>query len=121
MLSSLWAGLDALPVGAPWVLVALVDQPAVHAETCGQLSRAADRDPDLVHVAAHAGNEGHPVVFPARLLAALRGAALATGAQEIVNIERAAGRLRVHAVDDPGASLDVDTPADLRRLEECVP
>ncbi len=60
------------------------------------------------------GSPGHPVGFRAELFPALRALEGDAGARTVVQAQRA--RLRRLPVTDPGVLMDVDTPANLRRL-----
>lgn len=115
---SLKAGLAAVPPGRH-ALVALVDQPALTADTVAALL-AAHR-PGRVTAAAYpdasgALKRGHPVLFDASLLAAVADSAHGdAGARDFL---RAQPEL-LDLVDCQawGAGQDVDTPADLPLLE----
>jgi molybdenum cofactor cytidylyltransferase len=112
-LSSLLAGLAALERPAA-VLMTLVDVPLVRPSTVRALVDAWQAtDAPLVRP-VHAGRHGHPVVFGAALLDALRRADPAAGAKPVV---RAFGHASIDvAVDDPGVVEDVDTPEAYARL-----
>jgi molybdenum cofactor cytidylyltransferase len=96
------------------LLVLPIDQPLVQSASIARLLEASRRSPDAVVRAVHDGRHGHPVIFPSRLFPALRRADPLVGARAV---------LRAHPeavldcpVDDPGVTLDVDTPDDYRRL-----
>lgn len=123
-LSSLKVGLAALreratpPAAA---VVALVDHPAVLADTVARLVDAWRQPPTVGVATAPAivvptcgGRRGHPVLFAAGVWDELLATPDALGARAVVHADPA----RVHevAVDDPGIRVDVDTPADLLRL-----
>ena len=59
------------------------------------------------------GRRGHPVLFGAGWLPALRALSGDEGARAIL---QTAQRLTLVAVEDPGVLLDVDRPEDLQRL-----
>ena len=60
------------------------------------------------------GRRGHPVIFDRQLFDELRSAPLDSGARVVV---RAHWAQSVDVpVQDPGCLIDVDTPADYRRL-----
>jgi molybdenum cofactor cytidylyltransferase len=112
-LSSLLVGLAALDAPEA-VLMTLVDVPLVRADTVRALVDAWHETHAPLVRPVHAGRHGHPVVFGAALLDALRRAEPAAGAKPVV-------RAFLHAsvdvaVDDPGVVEDVDTPEAYARL-----
>ena len=112
-LSSLLAGLETL--GAPEAaLVTLVDLPLVHASTVASLLATWHRTRAPLVRPLWAGRHGHPVIFGAPLLDALRKADLATGAKPVVH--RFLSDAVSVAVDDPGTVDDIDTPEAYDRL-----
>lgn len=126
MQSSISVGLAAL--GCPLegsaidvvdgVLIALVDQPALRAETVAALTDAFRHDPrSIVVPRSPEGRRGHPVIFPGALLAELH-VAHAEGAREV--LWRHAERVRELAVSDVGAFRNVNTPDDLAALESAL-
>jgi molybdenum cofactor cytidylyltransferase len=95
------------------LLVALADMPRVRGETMRAVA-ATLRAGAPVAVPVHAATRGHPVGFAAALrpeLEALRGDA---GGRALLG--RYAAQIVEVPVDDPGALLDVDTPAALAAL-----
>jgi molybdenum cofactor cytidylyltransferase len=60
------------------------------------------------------GRHGHPVLFDARVLPALRAADVTAGARAIVRAH--ASEVCDVEIDDPGAYEDIDTPDDYRRV-----
>lgn len=114
-LSSLRLALAVLPAGTRWVMMALVDHPAVKEETLRALIAAADAAPDdAVVLPVCGGRRGHPVVFGRALFAELLAVPENEGARAVVRRDPA--RVREVACDDPGILKDVDTPADLQGL-----
>ncbi len=114
--SSLRAGLDSLAGGgADAALVALVDQPGIGAEAMARVA-GAYRGPGTLASAAYGGRRGHPV-----LLGADRWAGVARSAE---GDRGARAYLRAHEAeivlvpcDDVADPYDIDTEADLARLE----
>jgi molybdenum cofactor cytidylyltransferase len=113
-LSSLLAGLDAIPEASEGVLVTLVDVPMVSAATVrAVISAWLDRRAPIVRPAI-GDRHGHPVIFDRRVFAALRAAPLDEGAKRVVRDHEVA--LENVPVADEGCLMDVDTPDDYRRL-----
>ncbi len=105
----------ALGLGAPCVLVALVDQPELDLTVLRALAAAAAREPGAVHLPLFRGQRGHPVVLPISLAAPLRDARPGESAREV--IARAGLLVREHPLDAPGILLDLDTPEELARWQ----
>lgn len=112
-LSSLQRGLEILrdPAG---LLVLTVDRPHVRPATVAALLAAFAADPACIWQPAHAGRRGHPIVYPAALLPALR--ALPADASPRDLLARHEELRRSLAVDDPAVLDNLDSPADLTRL-----
>lgn len=115
MLSSVQAGLRALPADVEAVVLALGDQPAVQAETVRRLVRTwLEQRPPLV-LPVFQGRRGHPLLLcmslRAEILALPENATLKTVVHhhlsEAVQI----------AVDDAAVTADVDTPEDYQRAQ----
>ena len=113
MLSSVRCGLRALPERCRDVLVALGDQPAVHAGLIDDMIRAFAAEQKGILVPCHDGRRGHPLLFSVRyrdeILAhydrvGLRGL-LQAHADDIANLP----------VSSPAVLADMDCPTDYRR------
>jgi CTP:molybdopterin cytidylyltransferase MocA len=111
--SSLRAGLGALSAGATATLLMVCDQPRINAEDLQALRSAWRQNPGRPAAAAYADTIGVPAIVPLgfrdELINALAG-------------DRGAGRwlgeqADVSAVAMPNAALDLDTEADLGRLQ----
>lgn len=113
MLSSLWAGLDAL-AGDPAEALVLgpADFPALRAGTVRDLLDTV-RGGAVLAVPTVDGARGHPLVVSGELASEIRGLDLALGLRQL--LDRHADELREVAVDDPGAILDVDDETSYRR------
>ena len=116
-LSSLLTGLHAIDrPGVDAVLMTLVDVPLVGVSTVRALldayarSRAPIVRPSRPVDSAH----GHPVIFDRSMFDDLRGADPDTGAKPVVRAR--AAEIEDVMVEDPGAFVDIDTPADYRRV-----
>ncbi|MDH2428633.1 nucleotidyltransferase family protein [Sphaerisporangium sp. TRM90804] len=111
--SSLRAGLDALPLSAHAVVVALVDQPLITAEAVRRLVAAREAGA-AVAVATYGGAPRNPVLIGREHFGEVgRLAAGDVGARPF---------LRAHPelvtgvpCDDVGDPADIDTPGDLAR------
>ena len=116
-LSSLLTGLHAIDrPGVDALLMTLVDVPLVGVSTVRALldayarSRAPIVRPSRPGDSAH----GHPVIFDRSIFDELRGADPDTGAKPVVRAR--AAEIENVMVEDPGAFVDIDTPADYRRV-----
>ncbi|MFS4106894.1 nucleotidyltransferase family protein [Streptomyces sp. PD-S100-1] len=114
--SSLRAGLDSLAgSGARAALVCLVDQPGIGARAAGRV-RAAFKDDTSLAAAAYDGVRGHPVLFGAAHWAGI--AASATGDRGArAYLKEHAAEITLVECGDVAQPYDIDTEADLARLE----
>lgn len=114
-LSSLLAGLDA--IDEPLLeaaMVTLVDVPMVAPATVAAVIRAwrASRAP--IVRPAMGERHGHPVIFDRSVFDALRSANPDIGAKAVFAMHQ--DRIVNVEVNDPGAFVDIDTPADYQKL-----
>lgn len=115
-LSSLLTGLEAVDrPGVDALLMALVDIPLVDVSTVRALLEAYGRSraPIVRPVRPVDSAHGHPVIFDRSVFDDLRVADPGTGARAVVR--RRAADIENVPVDDRGAFLDIDTPADYGR------
>ncbi len=123
MASSLRLGLTAL--GAPrWqpvegAMVVLADQPLLRLEVIEALVEAFSPAMDLVRprYAGSDGEPGHPVIVHRRLWDRARSL---TGDQGF-RVVAAWSNVRMGSITVPGTNPDVDTPEDLRALDDTTP
>ncbi len=102
------------PTGCLGILVALVDHPAVRAQTVRTLVEAHRREPDRIVVPTFAETgrrrRGHPVVFPAWAVPEFFASpADREGPRAVVRAHPQA--VAEVEVPDPGVVMDVDSPA----------
>ena len=107
MLSSVRAGINALPRRVDAFLLWPVDHPLVNRETVSRLIEARAGGARIA-VPLHAGRRGHPVLLAADLIPEILRAPDSEGAASVVR-SHAEERVEVE-VDDPAAVTDVDTP-----------
>jgi len=112
MLSSLQAGLRALPVSVAACLVVLGDQPALDPRVIDQLLTAYAEGRGGIVAPVHRGERGHPVLFDRRFWPDLL--ALTDGAPRDV-IARYPEHLALVPVESDSILRDFDTPQDYRR------
>lgn len=113
MASSIRAGVSRLPGSCGGVMLVLADQAAVTAEDLRRLATTWRRQTDYVVAAQYGATLGAPAIFPSsyfRDLMELRGD---RGAQSLFKRNPD----RVIRVPMDSASVDIDTPEDLLRLE----
>lgn len=114
-LSSLWVGMDAaIGPETDALLVTLVDVPLVRPATIAQVIDAWRRTHAPIVRPAIGARHGHPVLFDRLLFEELRAAPLDRGAKTVVRAHEA--EILNVPVDDEGALLDIDTPADYEAL-----
>lgn len=113
--ASLRAAALAVPDDSAGLFVMLGDMPAVDPATPRRLAQAFKGPHDIV-APTHLGRRGHPVLFGATWLPALRALSGDEGARAL--LESAGARLTRIPVEDPGIHLDVDRPEDLVRVIE---
>lgn len=103
--------------GAEWLLVTLVDVPAVSTETVARLIAATRTTPADAIRPLHEGRHGHPVLWRRRAWPLLDAADLDAGARHVMRLLAEQGRVEDVPVDDPGVLRDLDTPEDYRRFQ----
>lgn len=111
--SSLQAGIRALPTGVPAVLFSPVDHPLFSPLTVRALVQAFRESRAPLVVPSFEGWRGHPVLFSRALFPELLEENLPEGARTVVR-RYLETRLQL-PVDDPGILTDIDTPEDYRR------
>lgn len=111
--SSIKAGIRALPSGMP-LLVWPVDHPAVRTATIRRLMGAKG----WIRVPTFQGRRGHPVVFDP----VLRDELLLLGDDEPLHhvVHRHAGDVAEAAVPDPAVLWNIDTPDDLKKMDDVL-
>jgi len=112
-LSSLKVGLGAVGNDCGGVLVHLADHPLVQPSTFESVVAEFVRGRGAIVIARCAGKRGHPVIFGDSVFRELLEAPEEQGARAVVIRDPA--RVAYHDVDDPGVTLDLDTPADVER------
>jgi molybdenum cofactor cytidylyltransferase len=118
MLSSVKAGIEALPDGLDGVLVLPADMPLIRATTLAELGRqAVETGADILRPTFR-GRSGHPPFIRRRLFADILTASDGTTLREMLDGQQ--GALAV-PVFDSGILRDMDYPGDYRRLAASLP
>jgi molybdenum cofactor cytidylyltransferase len=110
MLSSVQAGIGALPPTVTAALVWPVDVPMVEAATVRTILSTA---PGRIIVPVHNKKGGHPVRIPRRLFGAVAALDVAAGLKALM--ESHVGEVERLTVADRAVLVDVDTPEDYTR------
>ena len=109
MAHSLACGVTASRDSAAW-MVALADMPLIATSTLTALTTCW-RHADRIVVPMCAGQAGHPVIFPARMVTQLLALEGDRGARPVLDTHR--DEIFAFLTDDTGVLRDIDTPADL--------
>jgi molybdenum cofactor cytidylyltransferase len=112
-LSSLKVGLGAVSHDCEGVLVHLADHPLVKPSTFENVVAGFARGRGAIVIARCSGKRGHPVIFGKSVFRELLEAPENEGARAVVI--RDPDRVIYVDVEDPGVSLDLDTPADVEK------
>ena len=105
-----WTGWQ--PEVSHWAIV-LGDQPHLRSETLRELLEFSAHNADAICQPEFGGRAGHPVILPR----AVFGSLTRSGAANLKDFLKLSSSPRVLcSVADVGLSLDMDTPADYKRL-----
>ncbi len=117
--SSLQSGIQFIDCSLSGVLLCLIDQPHLHPPIYQSIIRNAQALPKKILLPTYKCRGGHPVYLPSWIFPEITAQPPTISLRdlfsrfpdEIVRIE----------VDDPGILEDIDTRADLNRLEDLIP
>ncbi len=110
---SIACGIRAMPERVRGALLLLVDQYRLEAEDLHALIERWSEDPQSVALAGWDGERGPPTLFPRSLFERLSRLSGDQGARPV--LKRFRGRQQV--VPLPNAAVDLDTAADLARMQ----
>jgi molybdenum cofactor cytidylyltransferase len=116
MLSSIQAGVAALPAGALAFLLVLGDQPNIAPEAPLTLLQTAETEEATLFVPTYNGKRGHPVLFSAQCIPEILALEPPETLKTIVN--RHSNTLREVPVHSQAILTDVDTPEDYAQALE---
>jgi molybdenum cofactor cytidylyltransferase len=114
MLTSLQAGLRAVPVDIQAVMFTLVDHPAVRAETVDRLIEEFTRGGRALAIPRFGQRRGHPVLLTCRVAQEILALGPERSAKEVIRGYR--GETLFVDAGDPGVLQDIDLPADYEGL-----
>ena len=115
MLTSLQAGLRAVPADSDGVMFTLVDHPAIAASTVAALIAGALNQSDApVVIPRFAGKRGHPVLIRRSIMAEFLNEPITSKVRDV--IDRHTAEIVYLEVEDPGILDDVDDPAAYEAL-----
>jgi molybdenum cofactor cytidylyltransferase len=111
-LSSLVAGLRSVPPDTEAIVLCLVDNPFITAETVNRVIRAFRETRSPIVIPVFDRRRGHPALFARTVFDELRDAPPEEGARYVVH----ANRDRVLEIDVPDSTIliRIDTPEDYR-------
>jgi CTP:molybdopterin cytidylyltransferase MocA len=112
--TSIAAGTRACRDGADAILIVLADQALVTAAHLKKLIDNWSGADDEIIASSFAGIVGPPILFPKHAFDTLCNLSGDTGAKKILSNDE----FHVRSIDFPPAGLDVDTPEDLRNLDQ---
>ncbi len=114
MLTSLQAGIRALPSDTEASLFTLVDHPAVRGDTADLLLARFARQQPLLAIPQYGDRRGHPVIVQRSVLEEILALPTDSSAKSVIHAHRPE-TLFVN-VDDPGILRDVDLPEQYDEL-----
>lgn len=112
MITSIQTGIRALSGASDGALLFLVDHPTVTVHTIETIVGMCA--PGKIVLPTYQGRRGHPVLFSREILDEILEVPVTAGANVVVR--RDPTRVVEVTVEDPGVTLDIDTPEDYSRL-----
>lgn len=119
MMSSIKAGISALPDTADGVMILPVDVPLVRVDTLSRIAESAGKGEAWVLRPTFRGRPGHPPFVHRRLFAEILAASSKMTLRDI--LDRHQHQAQSVAVIDSGMVRDMDYPDDYRRLAASLP
>jgi molybdenum cofactor cytidylyltransferase len=113
MLSSLQAGLAAVPPDTEWLVIALGDQPSVRPDVVRLLLTEGTKGPATILVPSFGNRRGHPLLIHARHRSEVLSLNPEVGLREL--LLRHPDAVRHVPVADDAVLHDMDTPEDYER------
>jgi molybdenum cofactor cytidylyltransferase len=113
MVTSLQAGIRALPGEVTGAFLFLVDHPLAQRDTIELLIK--NLAPGRIVLPTFQGRRGHPVLFASEIFQEILGLTESQGANIVVRKDPS--RVVEVPVESPGILVDVDTPEDFRKLQ----
>ena len=113
MITSLQAGIRALPPGIIGSFLFLVDHPLVDTLTIEAMIPSLA--PNLIVQPTFEGRRGHPVLLGVEILKEILELPVLQGADAVVRKDP--GRIIEVPVNTPGILVDVDTPEEYQKLQ----
>ena len=110
---SIAAGVRATSHASCWLILP-ADLPLIRSDTLRAIAFAA---PSAVTVPCYQGRRGHPVRFGSECAKELLDFKGNQGAAQLIRAQAATDSVATIEVDDAGVVSDIDTLADLQRLE----
>jgi molybdenum cofactor cytidylyltransferase len=110
MASSIRRGVEAIEAEVDAIILMLCDQPLIDAQT---LNRFAQKSDEGLVAAEYGGTIGVPALFAREFFDELRALRGKDGAKKIL----LANEYRVARIVCPEAAIDIDTAADVQRLQ----
>ena len=119
MMSSIKAGISALPDTVDGAMILPVDVPLVRASTLARIAECAESGDAAVVRPTFRGRSGHPPFVRRQLFAEILAAPPETTLRDV--IERHQDEAQFVAVIDSGIVRDMDYPDDYRHLAAALP
>lgn len=119
MMSSVKAGVAALPETVDGVMILPVDVPLVRADTLARIAGSATEGDALVLRPTFRGQSGHPPFISRRLFAEILSAAPEATLRDV--LDRHQPKAQSISVIDSGILRDMDYSDEYRRLAACLP
>jgi CTP:molybdopterin cytidylyltransferase MocA len=113
MITSLQAGIRALPWDTSGAFLFLVDHPLVESTTIEAMIEHLA--PNRIVLPVFEGRRGHPVLFASEVLQEILDLPVSQGANIVVHKDPA--RIVEVSVKAPGILVDIDTPEDFKKLQ----
>ena len=113
MAGSVMIGLRSARNSSTGIMVCPVDHPLASADTLRALIRLHSEKPLQIVIPSFHHRRGHPTLFPKELLTGLL-----PGKNLRDVIKENSERVRYYPTSDEGVILDMDTPADYRKIIE---